>query len=106
MYNNLFLTINLLDAVYLLSEAWEDVKSATIANCYRHAGFVKDPVIESVEFDVFHDIPLSANMSREQLLAEIDVDTNLDIAGSFSDEDLLNEAKRRRRNNPEFSEDE
>ena len=50
-----FLTINLLDAVYLLSEAWEDVKSATIANCYRHAGFVKDPVIESRvfrEFDV------------------------------------------------------
>ena len=39
------------------------VKSATIANCYRHAGFVKDPVIESVEFDVFHDIPLSTNMS-------------------------------------------
>ena len=76
------------------------------ANCYRHADFVKDPVIESVEFDVFHDIPLSANMSREQLLAEIDVDANLDIAGSFSDEDLLNEAKRRRRNNPEFSEDE
>ena len=45
-------------------------------------------------------------MSREQLLAEIDVDAHLDIAGSFSDEDLLNEAKRRRRNNPEFSEDE
>ena len=55
---------------------------------------------------MFHDIPLSANMSRDQLMAEIDVDTNLDIAGSFSDEDLLNEAKRRRRNNPEFSEDE
>ena len=55
--------INLLDAVYLLSEAWEDVKSATIANCCRHAGFVKDPVIESVEFDVFHNIPLSTNMS-------------------------------------------
>ena len=63
MYNNFFLTINLLDAVYLLSEAWEDVKLATIANCYRHAGFVKDPVIESVEFDVFHDISLSTNMS-------------------------------------------
>ena len=66
MYNTFFLTINLLDAVYLLSEAWEDVKSATIANCYRHAGFVKDPVIESRvfrEFDVFHDIPLSTNMS-------------------------------------------
>ena len=50
----------------MLSEAWEDVKSATIANCYRHASFVKDPVIESRvfrEFDVFHDIPLSTNMS-------------------------------------------
>ena len=48
------------------SEAWEDVKSATIAKSYRHAGFVKDPVIESRvfrEFDVFHDIPLSTNMS-------------------------------------------
>ena len=49
--------------VYLLSEAWEDIKSATIANCYRHAGFLRDPVIESVEFDVFHNIPLSTNMS-------------------------------------------
>ena len=35
---------------------------------------------------------------------QIDVDSNLDIAGLHSDEDLINEAKRRR-NNPECSED-
>ena len=39
----------------------EDVKSAKIANCYRHAGFFKDFVIES-DFDVLHDIQLLPNM--------------------------------------------
>ena len=42
----------------------EDVKSAKIANCYRHAGFLKDFVIES-HFEVLHDIELSPNMSRD-----------------------------------------
>ena len=44
----------------------EDVKSAKIANCYRHTGFLKDFVIES-DFDVLLDIQvqlLSPNMSR------------------------------------------
>ena len=45
----------------------EDVKSANIANCYRHTVFLKDFVIES-DFDVLRDIQLSPNMSRDVLV--------------------------------------
>ncbi|XP_064461915.1 tigger transposable element-derived protein 4-like [Ornithodoros turicata] len=34
--------VNLPSAVHLLSHAWEQVTEATIANSFRHAGFVKD----------------------------------------------------------------
>ena len=48
----------------------EDVKSAKIANCYRHTGFLKDVMIES-DFDVLHDIQLSPNMSEMYWYLEI-----------------------------------
>ncbi|KAK3786029.1 hypothetical protein RRG08_023450 [Elysia crispata] len=33
-------TVDLLDAVYRIKEAWSVVKEQSVANCFRHAGFV------------------------------------------------------------------
>jgi hypothetical protein len=33
-------SFNLLDAVFLLQRAWNEVTETTIANCFRKAGFV------------------------------------------------------------------
>ncbi|XP_050335026.1 tigger transposable element-derived protein 4-like [Bactrocera neohumeralis] len=42
--------VNLLDAVNMLSVAWESVSKETIRNCFRHAGLVKD-IPDGLDFD-------------------------------------------------------
>ena len=39
--------ISLLDAIHLISRAWNDVTEKSIANCYRKAGFKFDTVVEN-----------------------------------------------------------
>lgn len=35
-------SFNLLDSVYLLRQAWNNVTATTISNCFRHAKFTFD----------------------------------------------------------------
>jgi hypothetical protein len=45
-------TVTLLDAVRMLQSAWFQVKPETIANCFRHAGFVTSPVTDDAAVSV------------------------------------------------------
>jgi hypothetical protein len=47
-------TENLLDAINFIHMAWEKVSTQTIANCFRHGGFL----IHEPEFDPDDDLPL------------------------------------------------
>jgi len=38
-------TFNLLDAVFLLRQVWNQITSATISNCFRKAGFVFNELV-------------------------------------------------------------
>ena len=40
---NINKNISLLDALHLLRSSWQSVSKETIANCFRHAGFVPEP---------------------------------------------------------------
>ena len=59
--NKTDLTISVLDALRLSSQAWGSVTSKTISNCFRHAKFVNPAVATESddEEDPEHDIPLS-----------------------------------------------
>ena len=46
--------------------------------------------------DIFGDIDLPDNMSRDDLVAQVDVDKDLQTSGTYMDEELVDEAKRRR----------
>lgn len=38
-------TFNLLDAVFLLRQAWNEVTESTISNCFRKAGFLFNAMV-------------------------------------------------------------
>ena len=46
--------------------------------------------------DIYGDIYLPVEMSHDELLAAIDIDQNVTTSGNLSDEELIQEAKRRR----------
>lgn len=72
--------ITLLDAINILSPAWsEDVKSDTIANCFRHAGFGK--------YDVRSDNEIVPNVEHvvDQHAIEIDHSESEALVQEFTD---------------------
>ena len=80
--------ISLLDAIYLLDEAWQAVKPPTISNCYRHSGFHKNHS-SGDEFDLLQDIDLPFNLSREDFEFMVQVDESAETTGHYTDEELV-----------------
>ena len=62
--NSMRFVWTILDALYALKDAWDLVKQSTVANCFRHCGFIK-PVESSIDVaceitdDDDDDVPLS-----------------------------------------------
>lgn len=53
-------SIDLLEAIYFIKNAWEQVSPSTIKNCFLKAGFKKTGTHENTEeFDAEDDLPLS-----------------------------------------------
>ena len=75
--------ISLLDAIYLLDEAWQAVKETTISNCYRHSGFHKNNS-SGDDFDPLQDIELPSNLSMEDLVLMVQVDESVETTGQYT----------------------
>ncbi|GFR98831.1 tigger transposable element-derived protein 4-like [Elysia marginata] len=58
-------TVNVLDALYRIKEAWSNVKQQCIANCFRHAGFVKEP--EEIKSETIESDIVSVNQEGDSL---------------------------------------
>ncbi|XP_053885320.1 major centromere autoantigen B [Malaclemys terrapin pileata] len=87
-------TVNLLDCVHLVAEAWQDVKPTTISNCFRKGKFVvaeeggRDEDID----DPLNDVPLPGNMEKEDLVTAVAADEDLLTFGELTHEELLRTA--------------
>ncbi|KAG5882625.1 hypothetical protein JTB14_013314 [Gonioctena quinquepunctata] len=121
-------SLSVLDAILMISEAWENVKQTTIANCFRHAGFKDLSPSQAMEDD---DIPLARmiqyptdednNVPLAQLVAQlhrstateprieieefIGIDDNVAVCASATEEEILAEAESNNRNTDEENED-
>jgi hypothetical protein len=90
--------INLLDALHLLSQAWNCVTPSTIANCFRHAGFAQsDSLPIEEDFDIEDNIPL-AKLRQHGLNPEIlekftTVDKDIQTCATLTDDDIIEEIK-------------
>lgn len=97
---------SLLDAITLVSRAWEKVTSATIANCFKHSGLLTASAQEPSQMDnldyIFYEedeLPLSewiklasginTIVTDEQWSEFVDVDNNLDTWGELDTTEIV-----------------
>lgn len=109
--NELSKSIDLLDVVYFVKNAWDQVSSTTIKNCFRKSGFQNSELHETqCEFDAEDELPLilvaqinkclqntATNISLEEFITidnkitteddNIDFSLNLDEETVASEED-------------------
>ena len=81
--NKLAKTLTLLDAVHLLTKAWQSVKSVTIANCYRKAGFLDSAFIAADHPD--DPVPPPPGMDTSEFEAYVSHDDGTECHSTPSD---------------------
>ena len=75
MATDLCKTVNVLDAVNWITEAWSSITTKTIGNCFREAGFSSDEVYDGNEEDNDENrIPLRQLMERAERANVCEVD--------------------------------
>ena len=90
---DMFKTISLLDALHLLSESWDDVKSETIANCFRHGGFKVIPTEDSnTDFNSLEDVPVPSNMTDDTFREMVVQDAQTQTSSELTDEEIIETA--------------
>lgn len=120
-------SLSVLDAILMISEAWEKVTQTTITNCFRHAGF-NDLSPSQAEDD--DDIPLARliqstdeddNVPLAELVTQLQrstaseqtiqieefvgIDDSVAVCALATEEEILAEAESNNRNTDEENED-
>lgn len=89
--------ISVLDAIRIMSDAWNNVTPTTIQNCYKKAGFVS---VLNESFEEEDDLPLSTwlknrDINNFQNCASIDeyvdIDSDVVTSGLKTDQEILEE---------------
>ena len=114
MAEDLVKTITLLDAVNFIADAWDKVSCATIAHCFKHAGFCStdedmcstDEGMLENDFDALHDVEIPPGMTQEELLEAVELDEQAATYGERNDEELLQIAREKRSRLDESSSEE
>lgn len=94
--------ITILDAVTMISKAWDRVTPKTIANCFKHAGLSQNALpADDLEFEEEDEIPLAqlikennnigSVLSLDQWEEFLHFDDNLPTSELPSDEDICDE---------------
>ena len=97
--------ISLLEAVILLEKSWRQVTSATIRNCFRHAGLSKDASLEGdgatveEEDDDDENLPIAAwlekhgvNIFQREATEQFEsFDDDVCTSGAPSDDEIVSE---------------
>lgn len=97
---NVEFNINLLDAICMISKAWDKVSGKTIANCFKHAGFLPSENLSTVnDFEDEDNVPLAELknimtswqeiMPSDQFENLVTVDNDVATWGEMTDEDLV-----------------
>ena len=98
---------SLLDALSPLKDAWSKVKPTTIANCYKHCGFVRqDPETQTADDDDYeseYDLPLpllaanlcaiGADLDDEALHLFREVDDYVATSAALTDDGIIQEVQ-------------
>jgi hypothetical protein len=90
--------INLLDAIVLIQKSWDEVKTTTIANCFRKAGFLMSESCENEETQENEESePEEWKRFQNCISVEVDfqtfvdVDENLETTDYPSETDILHQ---------------
>nr|XP_006006176.1 PREDICTED: tigger transposable element-derived protein 4-like [Latimeria chalumnae] len=93
--------VTLLDGIYMLQKAWNNVKASTLANCFRKAGFIKTGM-NVPSYPLFDDLQVLADVVRPQFMSEEEfiLYVNMDIAeptaGNFTRKEFCTTTKKAR----------
>lgn len=74
-------TISVLDAILMLSDAWNDISTTTIKNCFRHAGLYLETETISDESEFFPE---------ENFLHFVEADVALWTSAEPNEEEIVN----------------
>lgn len=94
--------ISVLDAIRMASKSWANIKSSTIANCFKKSGFqVPDVPCEDPE-NSFPEVnkhweKITNHMGTENAISFdefVDVDNRVPTDGKLTDEEIINSAKK------------
>ena len=84
-------TPNVLDAIRMVSAAWDEVKPETVKNCFRKAGWKKDAVVTDADDDE-DDIPLAVLRERLRLPETMTFDDFVNADSDLATDEVLTEA--------------
>lgn len=77
--NELVKSVTVLDAIYFLNSAWQEVSCDTIKNCFKKAGFRHQPSAfdKNDQFDSEDELPLSTIAEMSKMLQQVIGDQNI-----------------------------